>query len=170
MKFEKEHIFKRKTLDYRRVPRCPRRWPQLVTWAADERAPELVLSYSHTDQYLAYHLRTHIWQWCRLRQRPTLSNELSSQGLYEEQKEREHEQKSQENEGCAHPMWWWGWSIGSSPRPAELVLMEQVIKLDSMNVADKESWLRSQVQWHWVLILLHGQALWEPSLFGCSPC
>ena len=40
-------------IDSRGVPRCPRRCLQLVPWAAEERVPELVLSYSHTDEYLA---------------------------------------------------------------------------------------------------------------------
>ena len=40
----------------------PRRGPQIVPWAAEERAPELALSYSHTDEYLAYHHRTFIWR------------------------------------------------------------------------------------------------------------
>ena len=38
----------------------PRRCPQLVPWAAEERVPELALSHSHTDEYLAYHYRTFI--------------------------------------------------------------------------------------------------------------
>ena len=33
----------------------PRRGPQIVPWAAEERVPELALSHSHTDEYLAYH-------------------------------------------------------------------------------------------------------------------
>ena len=40
----------------------PRRCPQFVPWAAEERVPELALSHSHTDEYLAYHHRTFIWQ------------------------------------------------------------------------------------------------------------
>ena len=39
----------------------PRRGPQIVPWAAEERVPELALSQSHTDEYLAYHHRTFIW-------------------------------------------------------------------------------------------------------------
>ena len=38
----------------------PRRDPQIVSWAAEERVPELALSHSHTDEYLAYHHRTFI--------------------------------------------------------------------------------------------------------------
>ena len=34
------------------VPRCSRRCPQLGPWAAEERVPELDLSYSYTDGYL----------------------------------------------------------------------------------------------------------------------
>ena len=41
----------------------PRRGPQIVPWAAEERVPELALSQSHTDEYLAYHHRTFIWRW-----------------------------------------------------------------------------------------------------------
>ena len=40
----------------------PRRCSQFVSWAAEERVPELALSHSHTDEYLAYHHRTFIWQ------------------------------------------------------------------------------------------------------------
>ena len=47
--------------------------------------------------------------------------------------------------------------------------MEHVIKMDTLNVADNKGGLRSQGQWHWVLILLHGLTLWEFGLFGCSP-
>ena len=38
-----------------------RRGPHIVPWAAEERMPELALSHSHTDEYLAYHHRTFIW-------------------------------------------------------------------------------------------------------------
>ena len=41
----------------------PRRGPQIVPWAAEERVPELALAHNHTDEYLAYHHReteTHI--------------------------------------------------------------------------------------------------------------
>ena len=31
----------------------PKRCSQLVPWAAEERVPELALSHSHTDEYLA---------------------------------------------------------------------------------------------------------------------
>ena len=41
--------------------RGPRRGPQIVPWAAEERVLELALSHSHTDEYLAYHHRTFIW-------------------------------------------------------------------------------------------------------------
>ena len=44
----------------------PRRCPQLVSWAAKERVAELALCYSHTDEYLAYHHRTVIWQWIEI--------------------------------------------------------------------------------------------------------
>ena len=44
----------------------PRRGPQLVPWAAQERVPELALSHSHTDEYLAYHHRTFIWRWMEI--------------------------------------------------------------------------------------------------------
>ena len=39
----------------------PRRCPQLVPWATEERVPELALSHSHTDEYLVYHHRTFTW-------------------------------------------------------------------------------------------------------------
>ena len=48
-------------------------------------------------------------------------------------------------------------------------MIEQVIKLNPLNVAGNEGCLRSQGQWHWVLILLHGLTLWEPGLFRYSP-
>ena len=44
----------------------PRRGPQIVPWASEERVPELALSHSHTDEYLAYHHRTFIWQWMEI--------------------------------------------------------------------------------------------------------
>ena len=44
----------------------PRRGPQIVPWAAEERVPELPLSHSHTDKYLAYHHRSFIWQWMEI--------------------------------------------------------------------------------------------------------
>ena len=44
----------------------PRRGPQIVPWAAEEREPEVALSYSHTDEYLAYHHRTFIWRWMEI--------------------------------------------------------------------------------------------------------
>ena len=44
----------------------PRRGPQIVPWAAEERVPELALSHSHTDEYLAYHHRTLIWRWMEI--------------------------------------------------------------------------------------------------------
>ena len=49
---------------------------------------------------------------------PHWSTGLSSQGPNEEQKEGEHEQGSQDHEGCVHPLRQWDWSNGSSPRPA----------------------------------------------------
>ena len=39
----------------------PRRGPQIVPWAAEERVPELALAHDHTDEYFAYHHRTFIW-------------------------------------------------------------------------------------------------------------
>ena len=39
----------------------PRRDPQIVPWAAEERVHELVSSHNHTDEYFAYHHRTFIW-------------------------------------------------------------------------------------------------------------
>ena len=39
----------------------PRRGPQIVPWTAEEKVPELALSHSHNDEYLAYHHRTFIW-------------------------------------------------------------------------------------------------------------
>ena len=45
----------------------PRRSPQIVPWTAEERVPELALSHSHTDEYLAYHHRTFIWQWIEIK-------------------------------------------------------------------------------------------------------
>ena len=38
----------------------PRRGPQIVPWAAEERVPELALSHGHTDEDIAYHQRTFI--------------------------------------------------------------------------------------------------------------
>ena len=66
---------------------------------------------------------------------PHWSTGLSSQGPNEEQKEGEHEQGSQDHEGCVHPLRQWDRS-NRSPRPVGMGLMEHVIKLDSLNVAD----------------------------------
>ena len=44
----------------------PRRGPQIGPWAAEEKVPELALSNNHTDEYLAYHHRTFIWQWIEI--------------------------------------------------------------------------------------------------------
>ena len=52
----------------------PRRGPQIVPWTAEERVPELALSHSHNDEYLAYHHRTFIWRWMEIEQRPTLEH------------------------------------------------------------------------------------------------
>ena len=38
----------------------PRRGPQIVPWAAEERVPELALAHNHTDEYFACHHRTFI--------------------------------------------------------------------------------------------------------------
>ena len=48
----------------------PRRSPQIVPWAAEERVPELALSHSHTDEYRAYHHRTFIWRWMEIETEP----------------------------------------------------------------------------------------------------
>ena len=69
---------------------------------------------------------------------PHWSTGLSSQGPNEEQKEGEHEQGSQDHEGCVHPLRWWDESNGSSPRPDGLGVMEHVIKLDTLYVAVNE--------------------------------
>ena len=65
---------------------------------------------------------------------PHWSTGLSSQGPNEEQKEGEHEQGSQDHEGCIHPLRRW-----DSPRQAGLGMMEHVIKLDTLNVAGNEA-------------------------------
>ena len=39
---------------------------QLVPGEADDREPELTLSYSHNDDYLTYHHRTFIWRWMEI--------------------------------------------------------------------------------------------------------
>ena len=44
----------------------PRRVLQIVPWIAEERVPELALSHSHTDEYLAYQNRTFIWRWMEI--------------------------------------------------------------------------------------------------------
>ena len=41
----------------------PRKGPQIVPWAAEERVPELALSHNHTDEY---HHRTFIWRWMEI--------------------------------------------------------------------------------------------------------
>ena len=61
---------------------------------------------------------------------------LNSLGPNEKQKEGEHEQGSQDHEGCDHPLIQGDLSNESSPRPAGLELNEHVIKPDSLNVAD----------------------------------
>ena len=74
---------------------------------------------------------------------PHWSTGLSSQGPNEEQ-EGEHGRGSQDHEGCVYSLRQWDRSNGRSPRPVGLGLMEHVIKLDSLNVADNEGRLRSQ--------------------------
>ena len=44
----------------------PRRGPQLVSCAVEKKVPELALSHSHTDEYVAYHHRTFIWWWIEI--------------------------------------------------------------------------------------------------------
>ena len=44
----------------------PRRGPQILPWAAEERVPELTLTYNHTDEYFVYHHRTFIWRWMEI--------------------------------------------------------------------------------------------------------
>ena len=44
----------------------PRRGPQIVPWAAEERVPELALAHNHTDDYFACHHRTFICQWMEI--------------------------------------------------------------------------------------------------------
>ena len=44
----------------------PRRGPQIVPWAAEERVPELALAHNHTDEYFACHHRTFIWRWMEI--------------------------------------------------------------------------------------------------------
>ena len=39
-----------------------RRGPQIVSWTAEERVPELALAHNHTDEYFACHYRTFIWR------------------------------------------------------------------------------------------------------------
>ena len=69
---------------------------------------------------------------------PHWSTGLSSQGPNEEQKEGECKQGNQDREGCVHPLRQWDRSNERSPRPVGMVLIEHVIKLDSLNVADGE--------------------------------
>ena len=40
----------------------PKRGPQIVPWAAEERVPELALTHNHTDEYFVCHHRTFIWR------------------------------------------------------------------------------------------------------------
>ena len=44
----------------------PRRGSQIISCAAEERVPELVLSHSHTDEHFTYHHRTFIWRWMEI--------------------------------------------------------------------------------------------------------
>ncbi len=69
---------------------------------------------------------------------PHWSTGQKSQGPNQEQKEREHEQGTQDREGCTHTLRQWGCSIGNSPRPAGLGLKKHGIKPDSLNIADNE--------------------------------
>ena len=52
----------------------PRRDPQIVPWAAEERVHELTSSHNHTDEYFAYHHRTFIWRWMDIETSPTLEH------------------------------------------------------------------------------------------------
>ena len=44
----------------------PRRDPQIVPWAAEERVPELALAHNHADVYFAYHHRSFSWRWMEM--------------------------------------------------------------------------------------------------------
>ena len=80
----------------------PRRGPQIVPWAAEERVHELSMSHSHTDEYIAYHHRTIHLAMDGVRDRdPHWSTGLSPQGPNEEQKERGNGKGCQE---CVHPL------------------------------------------------------------------
>ncbi|KAH0509503.1 3-hydroxyisobutyrate dehydrogenase, mitochondrial [Microtus ochrogaster] len=63
-----------------------------------------------------------------------------SGGPNQEQKEREHEQGTQDREGCTYTLRQWGCSTGHSPRPAGLGLKKHGIKPDSLNIADNEDY------------------------------
>ena len=56
------HLSVGKILGHRGARRCPRRCPHLLRGAAEDREPEMTLSYNHTDEYLAYQHRTFIWR------------------------------------------------------------------------------------------------------------
>ena len=44
----------------------PKRDPQIVPCAAEERVNDLVSSHNHTYEYFTYHHRTFIWQWMEI--------------------------------------------------------------------------------------------------------
>ncbi len=71
---------------------------------------------------------------------PHWSTGQKSQGPNQEQKEREHEQGTQDREGYTHTLRQWGCSIGNSPRPAGLGLKKHGIKPDLLNIADNEDY------------------------------
>ena len=62
-----------------------------------ERVPELALSHIQTDDYLEYHHRTFIQRQIEIETETHI-------GAIEEQKEAEHEQRSQDHEGLVHPL------------------------------------------------------------------
>ena len=65
----------------------PRRGPQIVPWAAEERVPELALVHNHTDEYFAYHHRTFIWRWMEIETETRIGTLDNSLGPNEKQRE-----------------------------------------------------------------------------------
>ena len=74
----------------------PRRGPQIVPWAAEERMPELALAHNHTDEYFAYHHRTFIWRWMEIEKEIHWNTGLNSLGPNEKQMEGQREQRRQD--------------------------------------------------------------------------
>ena len=65
--------------------------------------PELTLSYSYTDEYLAYHHRTFIWQWMEIE----TETHIEALDLAPKVQMRNRRRENMDHERCVHPLRHW---------------------------------------------------------------